>query len=348
MPNTNLAGTPFRRYPDPLIKRVNPNGTQAYSAYDGLFTYYDPRPDDPTLAGYQFVLADLPKSNASIGPLSGIDIMLFGTDYPALIQTVSTYVSDSYTSNGAVYPILLPTFDESTLTAFGTSQVGFTFNLRPPDGFGSLLSDKDYYQRIFTGRTVTNNVALSGFAVRQGVQDHGLYAGFTPPAQPEFLAPLSLNMRVLTNTPVVYSTNTYVQITAQINNQQESLSYKFRQPVILWEPNLTQEIVDNGFVIEDTTTVCGPTLLDVVGIWRLQDYSPLYVPKAVQAGARMAAVDGAEPVAESTQADRHDAAKASLLSMAAERVAGISSEVQKAIGKKRSQITSASFWFNKG
>lgn len=325
MPFLDLAGTPAVRFPDPSLALFRPNGTFVYSAYDALVAYYDPRPDDPELAGYQFVLVDLP-ANAGFGPGSGLDFLLFGTDYPALIQTVSTYIKNgAYTEDGNPY-LLVPTFDESALSVLGTAQTNFSFNLAFPEGAGSVFTGEDYYKRILSGKTATNGVPVSGFGVQQGVADRGLYAQFTPPADPEFLAPLSLTTRVLTNTPVVYSTSPYAQI--QFQGEAEPPLFKFRQPVILWEPDLTQEIADNGFVIEDATTFCGSATLEVVGLWSKQDYSPLYVPPTVApAMARMAGGDSAP--AGSTQADRHDAAKASLLAMATSRALGLAEMLKR-------------------
>jgi hypothetical protein len=320
MPFLDLAATRNVRYPDPSLALFRPNGTFVYSAYEALVAYYDPRPDDPELAGYQFILVDLP-ANPGFGPGSGLDFLLFGTDYPALIETVSTYIStDTYTSDGNIYLIKQATFDESTLSVLGTAQANYSFNLAFPEGAGSVFTGEDYYKRILSGKTATNGVPVSGFAVQQGVADRGLYAQFTPPADPEFLAPLTLTTRVLTNTPVVYSTSPYAQI--QTQGDGEPPLFKFRQPVILWEPDLTQEIADNGFVIEDAATFCGLATLDVVGLWSKIDYSPLYVPPTVApAMARMAEGDSAP--AGSTQADRHDAAKAALIEIAAARAASV-------------------------
>lgn len=319
MAQVTLAGTPAIRYPDPLVPLVAPNGTQSISAYSATFFYYDPRPDDPALAGYVFILTGVPKTKGeSLESLFGFQTLLFGMDYPALVQTTSTYLGDAYTSDGNIYPIKLPTFDESALPILGNTIPNFTFLLQ--DGYTPILTKTDTYKKIFTGKTITNSVQVSGFPLDQGYADHGLYAQFAPPAEPTTLSPLVLTMNVLTNTPVVSSVNTHTSI--YINPADPIPQIKNTIPIILWEPNLTQEIVDNDYIIEDTVTACGQSTLQVVGIWNLSGYSPLYVPPAspMRIGA-MADGDGAQPSAPPVS--ELAATKASLLQIATRRLLGI-------------------------
>jgi hypothetical protein len=86
----------------------------------------------------------------------------------------------------------------------------------------------------------------------------------------------------------------YVQIEAVMNGAVISSSSPFLEskvgsrlagmtnlPVILWEPNLTQQIVDDGFQIEafvdlpNLLQVGALSKLDVVGIWAARGYSPI-------------------------------------------------------------------------
>lgn len=318
MATLNLSGTPAVRYPDPIPSLFQPNGTFLYSAYDAKYIYYDPRPDDPTKAGYSFILSKLPvtQSEANLGPLSAF---LFCYDYPALIQTVSVYVGDSY-NNGALYSVKNPTFDESTLPVLGTTQTNFPLvfaNGNDPAGaYKYIVSTGDDYKRILSGNTPTNNIPITGYSISQNLLNHGLYDSAI---SEEFLAPITLTTRVVCNAPVISSPTAFTQI--KVDFVAQNVAVTLRQPVILWEPDLTQEIVDNGYIIYDNSSACGPIELQVVGIWAYIGYSPLYVPPQAPAPKLMALADDASQPATSPISDPYLSAKNSLIEMAASMTA---------------------------
>lgn len=268
MPTLSLAGKQFRRYPDPPVRRVNPNGTQEYTAYQALFTYYDPRPDDPALAGYYVGLSGL-LSTQNI-----LSYLLFGSDYPAIVNITSVYPSGGYFDDGSVNRFKNMTFNESATGIGGSTN------------FNTLLSNattyfgQEGYKRIITGPTVTNGVSVSGFPEFRLLSDHSIYvsdpsAGGDLPPQPD----LFLHADVVLNAATVHSTSPYFGF--ELDAEGGLVAEQIRQPVILWEPSLTQQILDDGYTITVSNQLCGPTIFDVVGIWSIPGYSPLYVPPAL-------------------------------------------------------------------
>jgi hypothetical protein len=96
-----------------------------------------------------------------------------------------------------------------------------------------------------------------------------------------------LQADVLLNSATVHSTSPYFGVQAGVDAEGDPIPVPqiFRLPVILWEPNLTQQIVDDGYIIDVSNQLCGPTIFDVVGIWSIPEYSPV-PPAPALMGAR--------------------------------------------------------------
>lgn len=312
MAQKTLAGTPAIRYPDPLVKRVNPNGTQEYSAYQALFLYYDPAPGgDPALAGYYAGLSGLSAEQNTLA------YMLFGTDYPATCTITATYPDGGYFGDGTVNQFKNMTFNETS--AFGVAG-GSNLCFVLQNGLSFL--GQEAYKRILTGPTYTNGVTVSGFNEFMFLDSHGIYAtdpsaGGDPP-QPD----LFLRADVMLNAATVHSTSPYIGLKEGVDEFGEptTVGQILRQPVILYEPNLTQKIVDDGYIIDVPSQLCGPTIFDVVGIWGILGYEPhAPTPPPADVGARAFAA----PSSGITSADQ------SLLARALTGLSAVREEVKR-------------------
>lgn len=278
MSTLDLSGKPALRYPDPLVKRVNPNGTQEYSAYQALFIWYWPEPSNDVPAGY---FAGLTGLSAGSNILS---YLLFGSDYPAICNITSTYQEGGYFEDGTVNQFNNMTFNETA--AFG---IGGGSNLCFLLQNGLSFIGQEAYKRILTGPTVTNGVTVSGFNQLMLLDTHGTYA--TDPSAGGELPPqpvLSLRADVVLNSATVHSTSPYLGLQEWVDafGQPTIVPQIIRQPVILHEPDLTQKIIDDGYTITRNTQLCVPTIFDVVGIWSISGYSPVPAPPPAAAGAR--------------------------------------------------------------
>jgi hypothetical protein len=252
MSTLDLSGKPALRYPDPLVKRVNPNGTQSLSAYNAACLYYDPS------AGKWF--ADIAPTQFGLRPL---EFLLFGTDYPALVTATSSYGENvEGSSTGANFP----TFDEShpLVGSFGVSTVPYVLPAASPVG----------YKQIATGLTATNGVRVQGFPHLVNAKWHGVQ--FRDP--PVDGAPFALALSVLMNAAVVNSSTSFADSLTETSPN---------LPVIIHEKDLTQAVIDNGYVISnqtvDLSSIFGSLYplftanFDVVGIWAT-NYDPLAPP----------------------------------------------------------------------
>ena len=292
MAQKTLAGTPNVRYPDPLIKRVNPNGTQEYTAYQALFVYYAPAPANPELAGYYAGLSGL-----SANGLNTLSYMLFGSDYPAICTITSAYPDGGYFSNGTVNQFKNMTFNETAAFPVGGGS-NLAFLLQN----GLSYVGQEGYKRILTGPTLTNGVTVSGFNQTMFLVDHGIYA--TDPSgggdvpQPD----LFLHADVVLNSATVHSTSPYIGVKEALDSEGlPTIGVEVvRQPIILWEPSLTQKIVDDGYIITSPSQLCGPTIFDVVGIWSIEGYTP---PQPTPPPADVGARSFAAPSSGMTRAD---------------------------------------------
>jgi hypothetical protein len=244
MPTVNLSGTPNVRYPDPLIKRVAPNGTQPLSAYNAACLYFDSK-DSVWLGDIQ----------VEFGGVRLVDVLLFGTDYPALV-TATSYYGENVDGLGNYFP----TFNESNpvFGSLGASKVPFLLPTAPAVG----------YKQIATGITATSGLRVQGFPHRINTVWHGVVRD-DPPTQD---APFVLGLSVLMNASVVNSSTTFVDADTGLYPN---------MPVIIHERDLTQQIIDNRYVIPaqivDLTAISYVSQinanLEVVGLWAT-DYLP--------------------------------------------------------------------------
>lgn len=253
MPFLNLAATPAVRFPDPLERRVSPNGTQPLSAYNALCLYYDSREGA--------WLGDI-RPTANGGEVRPVEFMLFGTDYPALV-TATSYYGENLGTLGNYFP----TFSESEplLGSYGVSE--YTYLLANPSPI-----PRAGYKQIISGTTALSGISVQGFPHLVNLRYHGIAQGDPPTLD----APCVLALSVVMNAPVVASSTTFYNLDA---------GTRPNLPVIIHEKDLTQEIVDEGFRIPaqtvDLSAVFGSALapiefcdLDVIGLWAT-DYSPL-------------------------------------------------------------------------
>ena len=240
MSTLDLSGKPALRYPDPLVKRVNPNGTQALSAYNAVCLYYD-----PTLGKW---FSDIQVEFAGVRQ---VEVLLFGTDYPALV-TATSYYGENVDGLGNYFP----TFNESNpvFGSLGVSKVPFLLPTAPAVG----------YKQIATGITATSGLRVQGFPHRVNTVWHGVVQGDPPTQDARFM----LGLSVLMNAAVVYSSTTFADADTGLYPN---------MPVIIHERDLTQQIIDNGYVIPaqvvDLTAIYGALVgqinanLEVVGLW---------------------------------------------------------------------------------
>lgn len=241
MPVLSLPATPVVRYFDPPVRRLNPDGTQSLSAYNAVCLYYVEK--DNVWQG------DIAGPGA--GEIRPVEVLLFGTDYPALVTATS-----HYGENVGPADIQFPTFNESN-PVFGSlsvSRVPALLPSAPPVG----------YKQIADGLTNNSNLRVQGFPQLVQAIGHGIYHKDPP----ELGAPFMLALSVLMNAAVVNSSTTF----ADVDNSQ----YR-NMPVIIHERDLTQQIIDNRYIIPaqvvDLTAIYGTLVgqidanLEVVGLW---------------------------------------------------------------------------------
>jgi hypothetical protein len=270
------AGTPYLRYTDPMIPQVNPRGLQPQSSYIAQLAYGTGQTDS-----YGTFLAAPPEELV-------VKILLFGCDYPQRFTATQYYAYDTFSGAGAANTI---------------PQLSFTRPARVPDGIYGT-SDTSYllasqtpaqtkYQEKVTGETITEGVTLTGFPFQGIFGTRELYATSEGDLGDYASYSVEVNMALdsgSTNGPAPFLDN-------------DGPTSIARQPVILWEPDLTQQIVDDGFKVNGVVNFNGfpfPFVLDVVGIWagvyldddELVPYSPL--PAVAE---RSAPADGTAPAA---------------------------------------------------
>lgn len=266
----DLSGTPVVRYPDPPVPRVLPNGVQPYSAYEAPMAYFlgskGPPPPVPVCSP---VLTGIPA-----GTTTPFFCLLFGTDYPASVMPVEYMrgrILSSVTSTAL--PITDPSFVGPPF--FSTDfAANFIFSSLIPSS--ETLGDIRYKQ-IVRGLTVTNGVAVSGFPVFGNYDPLALTSDDTQ-RSPDTV----FSLRVLMNGAVINSSSPFVGQTYQPAPTDLTVPTSApNYPVILWEEQFTQAIVDNGFKIDATLFVDGldlPATLDVVGLWTSPTYNPFVKP----------------------------------------------------------------------
>ena len=265
MSQKTLAGTPNLRYPDPLVKRVNPNGTQPYTAYSAPLIY-----GDLNSLNSNFILDSPPD-------IMFVELLLFGADYPARISGIQQFTGN-------------PSFDNAIYDAAGvpipTTDLGMPlppfFGLAGVDAVIDILpaAAPVPYKQIATGTTATNGVNVSGFPVVSFVPSRNLWQGGAGSSGPH--ASYILTYDVTLNGAVVDGPSFYASFI--------TVAYPTHVPAILWEPNLTQKIVDDGYIIDVNGD--GTVFFNVVGLWT----SPNYQPSPPMLGARSATPATPAPV----------------------------------------------------
>lgn len=261
MPIQSKVGTAQPRRFDPVIPRVLPRGLQNTTGYSAPLFFFDP---DIVQGGiYSCQIRGNSSKNST-----NYDYLLFGTDYVASSQ-ITYYYRDAYTEGGTT-PVL----------PYNLSQ---TYNLN--DGvFGGLLNYSPLFSdpigtfggvdQILTGQTKTNNVSASGFSLTTSRVQTNLYT-----SQGDSYIPFTASMNVSLNCASTKTDTSALEIS--VFPPTDPSQVKFYIPIILWEPNFTQQIVDNDYIIETTgfygyygETGAIPCYFRVVGIF--DSYEPPY------------------------------------------------------------------------
>ena len=223
-----LAGKPAVRYPDPLIKRVNPNGTQEFTSYQAFYCYFD-----AVSGAYQFIFGYPPDS-----PL--FQTLLFGSDYPSIATFFSQYETDTYSETGVLNAVRNLSFPESLQPGIAGIDV---------DIFGGIFADPlntvSEYKEITprSGRTVTNNVEVQGFQYIVFGGNHNLWHTPGGSSGDGERAALALQANVTLNGATTHSTSPFLSFADP----------SIRIPVILLETAFTQALRDSGYILENAT-----------------------------------------------------------------------------------------------
>jgi hypothetical protein len=267
MPIQSKAGTAQPRRFDPVIPRVLPRGLQNTTGYSAALCFFDP---DIVAGGiYSFQI----RGNSSRNSIN-YDFLLFGTDYVASSQVTYYYQNVFSADSTPVLPYSLSqTYNLNDGIVGGLVNYSILFS----DPLGTIGSGVD---EILTGKTKTNNVSASGFSLLISTFQTELYTDEGDEFVP-FIASLNVSLNCA-------STKTD---TAAIDvSSFDPMQVKFYIPIILWEPNFTQQIVDNNYIIE-TNGFRGyygaadvPTAFLVVGIFDSGEppypvVSPLRAPR---------------------------------------------------------------------
>jgi hypothetical protein len=269
MPIQSKAGQRYERRFDPPARRVAPNGTQPFSVYTA-----------PVVYNADFGQGDTAYFPVLTAPDDGMyfQLLLFGSDYPLIVRGTQQYGTDTYNEIGTLNAVTELTF----AVTLGAGSTGFTSSSVPdiiPSTFDTSINYKRY-QEIARGTTLTHGVTTAGFPVNTLCLPHNLYE--TASGEAGDRAPYTLTFEVVLNSGGCVGPSTY------INPDEVFTPYL---PVILYEPDFTQQVVDDGYKI--TANVVSPSVpglpatLDVVGLWNVSGYVP---PLAVgQGGLRRAA-----------------------------------------------------------
>jgi hypothetical protein len=272
------SGDKFLRFTDANTPKVNPRGLQPQSSYIAPLAYATGQTD-----AFATNLAAPPDALT-------VEILLFGCDYPQRF-TATQYYGETFTPAGDPSAIVNLSFTVPAIVPLGLQGVSFL-----PDLLATQIPASAKYQEKVTGATITEGVTLTGFPFITQLLAHNLWETLDGDTGDRAGYTAELNMALENNT-----TNGPAPF-FEINGE----TVQARQPVILWEPDFTQQIVDDGFKINATDFNGNeiPFVLDVVGIWSgiyyvgetPTIYSPL--PTMTPAVAKLAApADGAAPAA---------------------------------------------------
>lgn len=244
MPVQNAAGKPFPRVVDPVAPVVYPNGTQAKSVYAPWVVFAGPE-------DYEVFLPTPPD-------FLTLQVLFFGSDYPIKVTGIQQYGADTYFTDGTYNPVNYQSFPIATTAPFGGAVPGV------PDIVTSTVPVA--YQQILRDTTITNGLRVSGFPYVVSVSSHSLFA--TSAGSGEDRAGYGLALDVTLNSGSNIGPGSFNEVVFG-----EPIT-AVRVPVILWEPDFTQAVVDASYTI--TTTLSGvDAILDVVGLWASDQYSPV-------------------------------------------------------------------------
>ncbi len=248
MAQITLAGKPAIRYPDPLVQRVNPDGNQPYTAYQAALVFLNEAGE------YDQLLRQPPDSILA-------QLLLFGADYPVKIGGAQIFEQQVYDSAGTLVPIQDLIFP--ILPPNGTALADAVPNILPTVSFNQ-------YKKIATGSTATNGVSVSGYPAYAFVSGHTLFASEEGDGGDR--ASFGVSLDVTLNGAVIDGPGNYNAIVTTSTNALIN--------VILYEPNLTQAIVDNNYIIENVIIAGGSAAtLNVVGLWTVAGYTPPSPPR---------------------------------------------------------------------
>jgi len=248
MSQKTLAGTPAIRYPDPLVRRVNPDGNQPYTAYQAALVFLNDAGE------YDQLLRQPPD-----GILA--QLLLFGADYPVKIGGAQIFEQQVYDTAGTLVPIQDLIFP--LLSPNGAALADAVPNILPAVSFNQ-------YKKIATGSTATNGVTVSGYPAYTFVSGHTLFASEAGAGGDR--ASFGVSLDVILNGAVIDGPGNYNPIVSVGTNPIVN--------IILYEPNLTQAIVDNNYIIENVILSGGAAAtLNVVGLWTVGGYTPPSPPR---------------------------------------------------------------------
>lgn len=258
MPIQTAAGKPFRRVVDPVPPVVYPNGTQPQTAFAPWVAYAGQE-------GYEVFLPAPPD-------FLTLQVLFFGSDYPIKVTGIQQYGADTYFVDGSLNLVTDPSFPITTTAPFGGAVP------IAPDIVTSAVPVA--YQQILRDVTLTNGLRVSGFPYVVNVSSHSLFADNSGDAGDR--AGYGLALDVTLNSAGNAGPGSFNEVASPFIGPTA-----FRVPVILWEPDFTQAVVDASYSI--TTTLFGiDAILDVVGLWASDQYSPVPSVGAKRSGAEPA------------------------------------------------------------
>jgi hypothetical protein len=257
MPVQNTVGKPFPRAFDPVIARVQPNGTQPQTVYAPWVVFANQE-------DYEVFLPTPPD-------FLTLQVLFFGSDYPIKVTGTQQYGSDTYFTDGTLNPVTDQSFPIATTAPFGGAVPVV------PDIVTSAVPVA--YQQILRDVTLTNGLRVSGFPYVVNVPSHSLFNDDSGASGER--AGFGLALDVTLNSACNAGPGSFNEVVFG-----ESIT-AIRVPVILWEPDFTQAVVDASYTI--TTTLFGiDAILDVVGLWASDTYSPVPAVGAKLLGAEPA------------------------------------------------------------
>lgn len=257
MPVQNTAGKPFPRAFDPIVARVQPNGTQPQTVFNAPLAFIP--------QGIREFSVFLPNADDLY-----LDLLFFGSDYPIKVSGAQQY-DVAYDSGGQALAI-----DGLSFAVNGNFPYGGASPVVP-----SIVTPGDpvKYQQILRGDTVTNGVRVQGFPYFLQTLKHSLYEESGDAGN---FAPFVFSLDVTLNSAGNSGPGDFIDIVNGGGSQPTAA----RTSVILWEGNMTQAIVDDGYQIKDAIFAGVPCPVEVVGLWASPFYSP--VPKGFMEGRSMA------------------------------------------------------------